>query len=78
MPLINTFYKDLESQLTDDKKSILELRDLLVFFKGKGIDKQAMEFVLENLRSNVPEKEDIILDLLDFVTGYCRPELAIF
>jgi len=50
----------------------------LLSFKKAGLDKPAMELLLFALRKELPTREDTILDLLDFVTGFCRQDLAIF
>lgn len=54
----------------------MELRELLVTFKDKGMSKDSMTRCLDQLRG--VEADDILLELLDFVVGFCRPELDIF
>ncbi|MFG1135847.1 hypothetical protein [Salmonella enterica] len=55
---------------------LLDIRELMVFFKNKGITKAIMLECLNDLR--VTSNEDVILELMDFVEGYCNPDLAIY
>ena len=58
---------------------LLELRNFLDDFRKRGMSKETMIEVLEKLRIDVkPESEDIILELLDFVVGFCNASLSIF
>ena len=53
--------------------------ECLIRFKNKGMDKNSMYESLEKLRSSSDsETEDILLELMDFVVGYCNPNLSIF
>lgn len=42
------------------------------------MDKDSMLENLEELRRSNSETEDILLELMDFVAGYCSPNLVIF
>lgn len=55
---------------------LLDIRELMVFFKNKGITKAIMLECLNDLR--LTSNEDVILELMDFVEGYCNPDLAIY
>lgn len=55
---------------------LLDIRELMVFFKNKGITKAIMLECLNDLR--VTSNEDVILELMDFVEGYCNPDLVIY
>ncbi|MBQ3163543.1 MAG: hypothetical protein IJC02_03255 [Lachnospiraceae bacterium] len=69
-----TVLKGLESNY-----DLLELRNFLDDFRKRGMSKETMIEVLEKLRIDVkPESEDIILELLDFVVGFCNASLSIF
>ncbi|WP_445495250.1 hypothetical protein [Photorhabdus sp. SF281] len=71
--------QELINVLTEEiqlNKSLLELRDALVLFKNKGMTKESMRESLNRLISN--ENEDTIWDLLDFVEGFCNPDLDIY
>lgn len=47
--------------------------------KDEGMSKDDMLSFLEQLRTNNDEKiEDVLLELMDFVAGYCNPSLVIF
>ena len=56
------------------------LHGYLVEFKGKGMNKQEMCDDLEELRKHVQTEaqEDLLLDLMDFVVGYCHPKWHVF
>lgn len=58
---------------------MLILREHLIEFKNKGMDKDTMLESLEKIKSISGSKtEDILLELMDFVSGYCNPDLSIF
>ncbi|MDE6984057.1 MAG: hypothetical protein K2O99_05895, partial [Lachnospiraceae bacterium] len=60
-------------------KDVLILRGYLVRFQESGMRKEEMREVLEGLRSEWDSTtEDILLELMDFVDGFCRPDLAVF
>lgn len=56
------------------------LRKILLEFKSRGMTKDNMLGNLEQLRnlSETDEIEEIILDLMDLVIGFCNPSLSIF
>ncbi len=63
----------------ENNYDLLELRSRLDVFRKRGMTQRNMIEVLEALRVEVKaEDEDIILDLLDFVVGFCNSELSIF
>jgi len=75
--------KDLCETLTDNLQNssndIFELRKILVEYKDMGINQTEMFEELSLLRDKLDgDKEEIILDLMDFVTGFCNPSLRIF
>lgn len=60
-------------------KDVLVLREFLVTFKNNGMDKESMLENLEELREeSTSATEDILIDLMDFVVGFCNPQLSIF
>ncbi|MBE6753849.1 MAG: hypothetical protein E7559_05815 [Ruminococcaceae bacterium] len=66
-------------QLESGNSDLLALRECLVDFKNRGMDKECMYSTLAEMRAECDEKtEDIILELMDFVTGFCRAELRIY
>ena len=72
---------DIKTQLqqslsTDNPMSALY--QLLIDLRKQGIAKSVLIEELENLRPQVDAKtEDIILDNLDFLTGFCSPHMRI-
>ena len=55
--------------------SLLQLRTLLVRFNHQGMSLDCLSQLLQQLRYT--EDEDLILELMDFIEGFCRPDLAI-
>lgn len=79
MSLNKEFTQLLPVEIKNHHNDLLILRECLIRFKNKGMDKDSMLENLEELRSRSDsETEDILLELMDFVTGYCNPNLAIF
>ncbi len=72
------FQQEFIAALYAGKKSA-DLYALVVKFKSAGGDQQTACDVLMNIRSIVAEKyEDRILDILDFVTGFCSAHARIW
>ena len=70
----NVILKGLESNY-----NLLEFRNYLDDFKKRGMSRETMIEELEALRVGVnTEREDTLLELLDFVVGFCNPKLSIF
>ena len=64
-------------------KTGADLSELAVKYKDLGMDKESMYHVLEvlmlELRENKDEaSEDLIMDLMDRVVGWCNPDSRIF
>ena len=79
MILSDEFRQILISRLKDKNNDLLTLRELLADFKKRGLDKESMLRSLEELRAGCDEQdEDILLELMDFVTGFCNPQQRIF
>ena len=77
--LDENFSEDILRRININNVNNLELREVLVEYKNSGMDKNFMLEKLEELRSGCDsDTEDVILDLMDFVTGYCRPDLKIY
>lgn len=73
--------KAVIKQSIDEGKSLIEMREVIVKFKEEGGAQVDAQKTLEALREeyiNDEEKEDLLLDLLDFVGGWCRKELRIW
>lgn len=79
MSLNNEFIQLLPIEIKKYHNDLLVLRECLIRFKNNGMDKDSMYANLEKLRSRSDsETEDILLELMDFVVGYCNPDLSIF
>jgi hypothetical protein len=62
-----------------NNKGLLVLREKLIEFKNKGMDQKTMLELFEKLRqTSDSDTEDTLLELMDFVYGYCNPTLLIF
>ncbi len=79
MSLNEEFMQVLSAEIRKHHNNVLVLRECLLKFKIDGMDKDSMIKNLEELRNiSDSEVEDILLELMDFVVGYCKPNLAIF
>ncbi|WP_311754771.1 hypothetical protein [Proteus terrae] len=58
------------------KRDLLVLRELLLSYKYNGMTQDIMRDCLNQLRAI--EDEDTILDLLDFVEGFCSLDWKIY
>ena len=77
MTLNEEFMKVLSAEIKE--KNLLVLHKYLMEFKNAGMDKNSMIKSLKELRNiSNPETEDVLLELMDFVVGYCNPNLSIF
>ena len=60
-------------------RDVLSLRQILIKLRDNGMSKFEMLDCLGKLRTVSGEKtEDVLLELMDFVSGYCNPDLRIF
>lgn len=79
MSLNEEFMQSLSKEIRNHHSNLMILHECLIKFKSVGMDKDSMIKNLEELRNNCDaETEDILLELMDFVTGYCNPNLSIF
>lgn len=73
------FRQSLLSRMSISQGDILFLREILIEYKELGMDKNSMMNNLIELHSSCDSNmEDIFLDLMDFVTGFCNSSLQIF
>ena len=73
------FCKALIEGLQCSPIDILKLRKILVEYIEKGISQAEMLECLSLVRKEADKRqEDIILDLMDFVTGFCNPTFKLF
>jgi uncharacterized protein YeeX (DUF496 family) len=75
MLIIENFRKEIEHGISSSMDLLL-LRFVLEKYKDKGMNKTTMREALSGMRRS--DYEDRILELLDFVEGYCRNDLSIF
>lgn len=69
----------LPLEMQKHHNDLLTLREFLIRYKNNGMDKDSMLDNLEELRNKSDsETEDILLELMDFVVGYCNPSLSIY
>lgn len=79
MSLNEEFMQLLLAEIKEHYNNLLILRECLLKFKMAGMDKDSMIKSMEDLRNDCDaQTEDILFDLMDFVTGYCNPDLSVF
>lgn len=80
MSLDIEFLKILPEVIEKHEYSLHALHGILKSFKEKGMSKDSMLENLKKLRetSDLETKEDIFLELMDFVVGFCNPDSSIF
>lgn len=73
------FYIKFPLAIEEHRDNLLLLRENLIKFRNQGMDKDLMLKCLESLREkNDSQIEDVLLELMDFVVGFCNPPLSIF
>lgn len=80
MSLNKEFIQLLPLEIEKHSGDLEILREFLIRFKDDGMDKESMLRNMEVLRSRCDseEKENIMLELMDFITGWCNPSSNIF
>ena len=79
MTLNEELKQHLLLQMKNKDNDLLVLRECLIDFKNRGMDEERMYVSLEELRAGSDEEtEDVLLELMDFVRGFCNPELCVF
>ncbi len=79
MTLNEELKQHLLLQMKNKDNDLLLLRDCLIDFKNRGMDEESMYVSLEELRAGSDEEtEELLLELMDFVRGFCNPELRVF
>lgn len=70
--------EDLKKGLIND--DLLELRKYMIKYKDTGGNQKETMEILEELRlsAKTEEIEDKMLDLMDFVVGFCSPHMKIW
>ena len=74
------FVAEIRTNLHSDNTNLSDLYDCLVVFRDAGMEKDCMYESLEELRKHcaTEEKEDMILELMDFVGEFCSPQCRIY
>ncbi len=79
MMMDDRFKTEILNKILSTEGDILIIRETLIDFKKNGMTKSDMIRNLEELRNNQNYYvENIILDLMDFIEGFCMPNLSIF
>lgn len=62
------------------RAGLLELRAILLRYHASGVTAAQVAALLQELRAATQEGplEDVILDALDMVTGWCAPQLRVW
>ncbi|OEZ49096.1 hypothetical protein JAB1_28330 [Janthinobacterium sp. MP5059B] len=75
--------RDLLAAL-DARAGLLTLRAILLRYKASGVTAAPVAALLQELRPSMKDSaqegplEDVILDALDMVTGWCGPQLRVW
>ena len=75
--------RDLLAAL-DARAGLLTLRAILLRYKASGVTAAQVAGLLQELRATAQDgtqdeaREDVILDALDMVTGWCTPQLRVW
>lgn len=73
------FLRLLPLEISEHPNDLHLLRECLTEVKNRGMEKDAMIINLEKLALESDDKtENILLDLMDFVSGWCNLSLSIF
>ncbi|MCM1216673.1 MAG: hypothetical protein NC331_13615 [Lachnospiraceae bacterium] len=73
------FLRLLPIEIEKHPNDLLALQKILEFFKRHGMNKDSMLRNLEKIRKqNNFKAEDILMDLMDFVVGWCSQDLSIY
>jgi len=64
-------------ELINQEADIDSLHKQLCLFKNRGMNREKMLECLESLREN-HKMEDKIIELMDFVTGFCSPHMTVY
>ena len=71
------FLQLLPIEIEKHPNDLLALHKFLICFKNHGMDKDSMLKNLEKLKNLCDFKaKDVLLDLMDFVVGWCSQDLS--
>ncbi len=71
------FLEKIYELITQDADTV-SLYKQLCLFKNQGMSREKMLECLENLREKHEIEQDRILELMDFVTGFCSPHMTVY
>ena len=83
----HTIVADIDRDLLaalDARAGLLTLRAILLRYKASGVTAEQVAGLLQELRAPAQDgvqdeaREDVILDALDMVTGWCAPQLRVW
>ena len=83
----HTIIADIDRELLaalDARAGLLTLRAILLRYKASGATAEQVAALLQELRASAQDgaqdeaREDVILDALDMVTGWCAPQLRVW
>ncbi len=72
--LKNTLIKEIENNHIE----LLDLHEILARYRDKGITKEEMQKLLDELCDIMPKQVDLFHDLMDFICGFCNTDLSLF
>ncbi len=71
------FESKFREALTADDK-LMSLRQAAVDLRSNGVEKEKLLVALQEFRSRVTERdEDVILEIMDFLYGWCSSHMRI-
>jgi hypothetical protein len=78
-PIIADIDRDLLDAL-DARAGLLTLRAILLRYQASSVTAAQVAALLQELRPSMQDGslEDVILDALDMVTGWCGPQLRVW
>ena len=79
---MNSDYKEAIIIAVNNGVGLLEMRDMTVCFKADGLAQADAYNILEEVRTifarQDKDKEDLVLELMDFVVGWCQVKYFIW
>ena len=77
--LNDKFLQLLPIEMEKHPNDLLALREFLIYFKNHGMNQDDMLKNLEKLKNQHGfQAEDILMDLMDFVVGWCSQDLSVY
>jgi hypothetical protein len=62
-----------------NENKLLELREAVINLRAEGVDKETLLSELSQFRNHTDsdETEDVVLEVMDFLAGFCSPHMRI-